>query len=383
MYDKIKNNTNNVVLFNIKKYHFTTLNFFNKHAILTYSLKRILLSLAALFVGISIIFLLVRSTTDTNSFLPEAANKYNWSDEQCQTYLKNRLTPIGLYGPIWDQLWHFWYNIIPIIPKEIPTNIKFDERTGQIISVSYQTYFVYFGVTTSSIVGPNQNINDLFNQRIGYSFIFGIIAIAISYLVGIPLGILSAMKKHNMSGNFINTLFLFLYSIPTVILVLGLYVLPVVGLEQSKLFISGSFWSKFWPELTMCILFIPVIVILTRRYFVEELNNEYVNFAITKGVSKNKLFFKHIFRNTSVVLIRTLPMDIGLAVFGFSMISETQWNIPGIGSLIVDALTPGATDPLTILAYVVLSGATVTITSLLSDLLMIKLDPRIKLGGKI
>jgi hypothetical protein len=77
MYDKIKNNTNNVVLFNIKKYHFTTLNFFNKHAILTYSLKRILLSLAALFVGISIIFLLVRSTTDTNSFLPEAANKYN------------------------------------------------------------------------------------------------------------------------------------------------------------------------------------------------------------------------------------------------------------------------------------------------------------------
>jgi len=118
---------------------------------------------------------------------------------------------------------------------------------------------------------------------------------------------------------------------------------------------------------------------MTRRYFVEELNNEYVRYAFAKGVSNKKVFFKHIFRNTSTVIIRDIPRDLGLAIFGFSMITESQWKIPGVGSLVVKALTPGNTDPLTILAFVVLTGVTVTITTLLSDLILVWLDPRIKL----
>jgi len=324
-------------------------------------------------------FILIRKTTSDTAFLPEAANKFNWTTEQQENYLKNRLEPIGLWGSIWTQLWHFWYNILPFIPKRVPENVIVDPTTGMIVSEQFQIKFVYFGITISNVMNAGQDVGTMIGNAIPYSFAFGSLAIAISYVIGVPLGIYSAMRKNKISGSLLNGMALFVYSIPTVIIVLFLFMVPVAVFSQSKIFISGSFWSKFWPEMTMCVLFMPIITIMTRRYFVEELNNEYVRYAFAKGVSNNKVFFKHIFRNTSVVIIRDIPINLGLAIFGFSMITESQWCIPGVGSLAIKALTPGDTDPLTILAFVVLAGTTFTITTLLADLTMVSLDPRIKL----
>jgi len=376
---KLKKNTNNGFAYGLSNSWYSFRDFFNRHLTLKYCLKRIFISLICLFIGFSIIFLLIRKTTNDEAFLPAAAEKLGWTNEQKANYLKNRLEPMGLYGSLWSQLWHFWYNILPFIPKQIPVNVRIDEWTGNIISEQYITTFVYFGTTISNVINAGQDVGTMFANAIPYSFAFGVLTIAISYMIGVPLGIYCAMKKSKVSGNFINGVALFIYSIPAVIIVLFLFIIPVAVFGQSKVFFSGSFWSKFWPELTMCVLFMPVITIMTRRYFIEELNNEYVRFAIAKGVSNNKVFFKHIFRNTSIVIIKDIPRDLGLAIFGFSMITETQWNIPGVGSLAIRALTPGDTDPLTILAFVVLAGVTITITSLLSDLILVGLDPRIKL----
>jgi len=380
---KLQKNTSNRFLYGIQTFGHKTSSYFKRHHTLSYVLKRILISLVCLFIGVSIIFLLVRQTLDEESLLPDAAEKYGWGEEEKADYIKNTLQPIGLYGSLWDQLWHFWYNIIPFIPKTVPDAIEINPVTGEILSQTYKTVFVEFGPTVSKTIGQNQQVSDLIANGIPYSFAFGALAVLISYAIGIPIGIFASMKSKKVSGNAINNIALFIYSVPAVIIVLVLYMLPVAGFSTSKMFLSGSFWSKFWPELTMCVMFCPIIIIMTKRFFDEELTNEYVKFAFSKGVSNNKVFFKHVFRVTSVVIIRDLPRDLGLAIFGFSMITETQWAIPGIGSLMVSALTPDATDPFTIMAYVVLAGATITITSLLSDLIMIKLDPRIVLkGGK-
>jgi peptide/nickel transport system permease protein len=63
---------------------------------------------------------------------------------------------------------------------------------------------------------------------------------------------------------------------------------------------------------------------MTRKYFVEEIQKDYVLFAYSKGLTTNMVFFKHIFRNTCVVILRSLPLDLGMAIFGFSIITETQ-----------------------------------------------------------
>jgi oligopeptide transport system permease protein len=78
-----------------------------------------------------------------------------------------------------------------------------------------------------------------------------------------------------------------------------------------------------------------------------------------------------------------LPMEIAGAIFGASLVVETQWGIPGIGNLVANSLSVDSTDPLVIVAYITLSGVTTTFAALFSDLLMVALDPRVKLkGGK-
>ncbi|MDR2568481.1 MAG: ABC transporter permease [Mycoplasmataceae bacterium] len=357
--------------------------FFARHTTLSYSLKRISIGLACLFVGLSIVFLLVRWQTDTDAFLPAVSQKFNWTPEQNQMYLKAKLEPLGLWGSLWDQLWKYWYNIFPLIPKTIPDHVVFNERTGDIISSTYKTYFVYLGISVSKAVGQDYPVNKLFAEGIPYSFAFGIIAVVLSYAISLPLGIYSAMKKQNVSGKVINATTILIYCLPTVIVTLVLFIIPVIGLSESRMFLSGSFWSKFWPELTLVVLFVPVNLIMVRRYFVEESYSEYVRFAMAKGVSENNLYFKHIFRNTSAVILRSLPMEIAGAIFGASLVVETQWGIPGIGNLVANSLSVDSTDPLVIVAYITLSGVTTTFAALFSDLLMVALDPRVKLkGGK-
>jgi oligopeptide transport system permease protein len=85
----------------------------------------------------------------------------------------------------------------------------------------------------------------LFAEGIPYSFAFGIIAVVLSYAISLPLGIYSAMKKQNVSGKVINATTILIYCLPTVIVTLVLFIIPVIGLSESRMFLSGSFWSKF------------------------------------------------------------------------------------------------------------------------------------------
>jgi oligopeptide transport system permease protein len=72
-----------------------------------------------------------------------------------------------------------------------------------------------------------------------------------------------------------------------------------------------------------------------------------------------------------------------MAIFGFSIITETQWNIPGLGKMLTTCLTPASNEPMVIMMYITISSVLITFTSLLADLIMIWLDPRVKIqGGK-
>jgi oligopeptide transport system permease protein len=74
----------------------------------------------------------------------------------------------------------------------------------------------------------------------------------------------------------------------------------------------------------MILLFTPIVIIMSRRYFMEEATNEYARFALSKGVSENKVYAKHISRNALTFIIKDIPKDLALSIFGFSMITETQ-----------------------------------------------------------
>jgi ABC-type dipeptide/oligopeptide/nickel transport system permease component len=98
---------------------------------------------------------------------------------------------------------------------------------------------------TNLLGGQQLDVAKLFNDAIPYSFVYGIIVIAFSYFVGIPLGIIAAIKSKKMLGKAVNSLSLFIYSIPSVIIIMIIFVIPVGFFHQSSLFASDSFFPKF------------------------------------------------------------------------------------------------------------------------------------------
>jgi oligopeptide transport system permease protein len=106
----------------------------------------------------------------------------------------------------------------------------------------YETRFIYFGVTMTNVLGSqNLDVSSEFETAMPYSFTYGLITITISYLLGVPLGILAAIKNKKISGKLMNSVSLFIYSLPSVIIIMFFFLLPVGFFSQSSLFFSESF----------------------------------------------------------------------------------------------------------------------------------------------
>lgn len=110
------------------------------------------------------------------------------------------------------------------------------------VSETTKKVYVFLGLVSSeAIASPGTPVMDIFNKAIPYSFGFGSVAVVISYLVALPLGIHAAKKKEKAADQTINGISVFLTAVPAVVIVLGLYLLAIAGLGTSGLFTSGSF----------------------------------------------------------------------------------------------------------------------------------------------
>ncbi|MBY7704981.1 ABC transporter permease subunit [Vibrio harveyi] len=76
--------------------------------------------------------------------------------------------------------------------------------------------------------------------------------------------------------------------------------------------------------MTMVIINIPIVASYTRRYVIEEVTADYVKFTLSKGMSTRRAYYLHIFRNSGIRTIRTIPSQIILTMFGSSILTETQ-----------------------------------------------------------
>lgn len=358
--------------------------FYINHPLLNYSLRRIVYGLATLLVAIIVVFLLVRYVTDDSQYLPSNIANLHLTEEQTQALLINRMKAFGVYGPLGGQLATYLKNIFPLIPKTVVVDQLW--RSGangaELVSETTKKVYVFLGLVSSeAIASPGTPVMDIFNRAIPYSFGFGSVAVVISYLVALPLGIHAAKKKEKAADQIINGISVFLTAVPAVVIVLGLYLLAIAGLGTSGLFTSGSFWTKFWPVVTLIVMIMPTNIIMTRRYVIDEMTNDYTRFAYSQGLSTNRVFYIQIFRNAGIRIIRQFPVDIAATLFGSSMLVEQQWSIPGMSRYIVSAIG-GQKDSFVILGFVSFAAFIQIFASLISDLMIVWMDPRTSLGQR-
>ena len=239
----------------------------------------------------------------------------------------------------------------------------------------------------------NQPVGQKIFNNMSVSFAISFVSLILQLIIAIPLGIKSACNQYGKLDYTVTVLTMIGMSFPTFffgsivikIFAVDLGWFEVGGLHTATLPKNATWWEStvdlLWhmvlPMFVLVILSIGSLMRYTRTNTLEVLNADYIRTARAKGLSEKTVVYKHVFRNTLIPLVTTLAGTLP-GLFGGAMITETMFDLPGIGSLAYTALTKG--DIPFIMAYNMFLAVLTVLGVLLSDLMYAVVDPRVKLG---
>jgi len=201
-------------------------------------------------------------------------------------------------------------------------------------------------------------------------------AVLVSVLVGVPVGVLSAVRRGRAVDDWSMLLSLLAQSIPN--FWLGLMLISLLAVQLRLLPVSGrgTVWHLVMPTITLSLYTLGILIRLTRAGMLEVLGHEYITSARARGVRESVLVFKHALRNALVPVIAVLGVQVG-TMLGGAVVTEAVFRWPGIGELAVVALAQR--DYPAIQAIVLLSATAFVVINFLADLAYRLVDPRIRL----
>ncbi|MBA3945176.1 MAG: ABC transporter permease [Herpetosiphonaceae bacterium] len=221
---------------------------------------------------------------------------------------------------------------------------------------------------------------DLIKGGVPVSMGVGGLALIISLLIGIPLGVVAAVKHNSAADRTIIGLTLLLYSIPSFVLI-PIAWLVVRALYDAKLPAPpiagwGTWQNWILPVTILAAGSTGYLTRLTRSTMIETLRQEYVRTARAKGLRNGMVTWKHAFRNALLPVITVVGPSVAFLITG-AFVVENLLKVPGIGFLTVQAI--GQRDYPVIQGTTVLLGVAVVLMNLVTDLAYTVLDPRIRL----
>lgn len=230
-------------------------------------------------------------------------------------------------------------------------------------------------------------------EAIVWTLILSCLSIFFSYIIAIPLGIMSAAKKGSGIEKTISTLLFMLYSLPEfwigtlAIIFLGggdyFDWFPAFGITDLPQ--DAPFWDRFWNigyhfTLPVICLFYSHLAFISRQQrgaMLTTLNNDYIRTARAKGLGEGAVIWKHAFRNSLIPII-TLFANIFPLVISGSFIIENLFSIPGMGKLSYEALINR--DFPVVYTVLMITAVMTLIGNLVADILYAVADPRISFG---
>jgi peptide/nickel transport system permease protein len=228
---------------------------------------------------------------------------------------------------------------------------------------------------------------DIVFERMPATMELAVIAMIISILVGIPLGIISSIRPNSMLSRIIMFFSLAGISVPVfwtgMILVLIfsviLGVLPSSGRGEVYLFTSAFTWDGFkhliMPVTTLAVFQLALILRLTRTGMMEVLMQDYIKLASAKGVPRRVIVYYHALKNTLIPLITIIGIQFGQLV-AFTIVTETIFAWPGTGKLIIDSIQN--LDRPIVVAYLLVISFIFVAINFVVDVMYTFVDPRVR-----
>ena len=201
------------------------------------------------------------------------------------------------------------------------------------------------------------------------------LALIVCVAIAIPAGILAAYRRGHAADRAIGLFTLFGLAIPN--FALGPILILVFSIELGLLPVSGrgSPLSYILPAATLGAALAAILTRMVRGAMLEELSADYVRTARAKGLSEFRVVVRHALRNAAVPIVTVIGISLALLISGV-VVTESVFNIPGLGRLTVDAVL--ARDYPTVQAVVLLFSLTYVFINLAIDLAYVALDPRIR-----
>ena len=249
--------------------------------------------------------------------------------------------------------------------------------------------FARFDLGTSFF--QNRAVSQLIWEKLPVSMSLGLWTFFLSYLVAVPLGVAKAVRA-GTRFDFVTTLLILVgYAIPGFVLGVALLVVfggqlqwfPLRGLVSSNwdqmawgARITDYFWHIVMPVTAMVLGSFAVTAMLTKNAFLEEIRKQYVVTARAKGLSEQRVLWKHVMRNALIPIVTGFPAAFVGAFFTGSLLIETLFSLDGLGLLSYESVI--RRDYPVVMGTLFLFTLIGLVTKLISDLCYVWVDPRVK-----
>ena len=309
-----------------------------------YTLKRLGQSLITVLIIVTIVFCLLRLLPTDYYFTEDQLMKF--TDQQKH----DALEAAGLLDPIPVQLVNFYNDIL---------QLDFGDSRR-----------IQNGVPVVNVIG----------DKFGISMRNGLSSMALSMVIGIPMGIMQAMYKEKLFDSIGTAYTIFVNAVPalvsySLVLVFGSRVIGLPSMYSTR----NPGPSSILPIVCLSLSSIAWYALWMRRYMIDEVNKDYIKLARVKGLSTSTIMYRHVMRNAFVPLVQYIPAN-AIMTIGGSLLAERFFSVPGMGPLLTDSINRYDTN--VVQTLVMLYSSLSILAVFLGDVCMMIVDPRITFASK-
>jgi peptide/nickel transport system permease protein len=273
-----------------------------------------------------------------------------------------------------------------------PTNIAaFNKQNGLASPVPVQYWHWLTGVLSGNLgfsYVQNESVASLLAQRLPKTAFLAAVSVLLAVVIAVPVGFFQAVKRNRVGDYVVTTVTLVLYSTPAFwvaillidVLAVRLHAVPAEAPQGSFAALFSDPQALALPVLTITLVTVAAFSRYIRSSVLDELAQDYVRMARSKGAGRRVILFGHVLRNAAGPVVTLLGLSLPFIVSG-TLITEQVFNYPGIGLLTFNAAT--SQDYPVMLGVVVVVGAATVVGSLLADVTHAVLDPRVRVSAGI
>lgn len=242
-------------------------------------------------------------------------------------------------------------------------------------------YLSYMGNVLRGDLGPsylqrNRTVNDIIRQHLPPSAVLGMLALGVALALGVPIGVLSAVKQ-NTALDYLG-MFVAIAGVSVPAMTLGPLLIWGFALELGWLPVArwGTWQQAVLPSITLGLGSAAILARLTRASMLQTIHQDFIRTARSKGLSEQRVITKHALRNALIPVITVIGPLFAALVTG-SMVVEQIFAIPGLGRYFVDSVA--SRDYPVIMGTTLLYAVVLVLSNLVVDLSYNLIDPRMRL----